>query len=144
MANEIFETAESLRATIHRARDAGADIRWLPRFPTDCCNFASNLLLLDLSDAGVEHVRRVIGTVSDDDDQRHVWIKAGKYDVDICADQFGQPSIIAEERSGWHGTLSEVKPLVPQCDLPDGIPADELVRVSGLYEDILAKLAPYR
>ena len=144
MSTSISDCAQKLRQTIERAKEADADIRWLSRFPTNCCNFCSNLLLLDLSDAGVGRLQRVIGTVDEDDDARHVWVRADDYTVDICADQYGQSSVIATQQSSWHESLEDVKPFVPQTDLPEGISTAEIDRLRELYEQDLSELARFR
>ena len=144
MSTAISDCAEKLRQTIERAKEANADIRWLSRFPMNCCNFCSNLLVLDLSEAGVGKLQRVIGTIDDDDDSRHVWVEAEGHTVDICADQHGQSSVIATQESDWHNSLEEIKPFVPQTDLPEGISVAEIARLRELYEQDLSELAPYR
>ena len=147
MIDLIRNIALSLRATVARARDAGADIPWVSRFPQDCCNFGSNLLLFELSGAGITRLRRVMGTVPDegpDSDTRHVWVQADDYTVDICGDQYGQSAVIVEQRSDWHGAMLDVKPFLAQCDLPEGISDTEIARLREIYEDVLAELARFR
>ncbi|MHC4878599.1 MAG: hypothetical protein ACYTGL_19295 [Planctomycetota bacterium] len=147
MIDAIRDTARNLRATVERARDADADIPWLSRFPKDCCNFGSNLLLFALSDAGVKRLRRVMGTVPEegpDSDTRHVWVQADDYTVDICADQFGQSAVIAEQQSNWHDAMLDVKPFLAHCDIPEGISDTEIARLREIYEDVLAELARFR
>lgn len=147
MTSLIRDTAETLRASIETARESGADIPWLARFPRKCCNFAANLLLLELSDAGVGKLHRVIGGVGeegDDDTIPHVWVRAGDIDVDVCADQHGHQSVVAECNSQWHSSLEDVKPFLPQHDNPDGIADVEVARLRSLYQDVLKKLAEYR
>ena len=147
MTDVIRDPARDLRATVERARDAGADIAWLSRFPKDCCNFGSNLLLLALSDAGVKRLRRVMGTVPEnglESDTRHVWVQADDYTVDICANQFGQAAVIAEQDSDWHDAMLDVKPFLAHCDLPEGISDAEITRLREIYEDVLAELARFR
>jgi hypothetical protein len=147
MTDLIRDTAGKLRATVERAKDAGADIPWVSRFPQDCCNFGSNLLLFELSDAGVKRLRRVMGTVPDegpDSDTWHVWVQADDYTVDICADQFGQPEVIVEQQSNWHDAMLDVKPFLAQRDLPEGISDTEIARLREIYKDVLAELARFR
>lgn len=143
----ILETAQNLRATIERAKGGNAGISWLPRFPDNCCNFAANLLLLELSDAGSERLRRMIGTVHDDrgdDVATHVWVQAGDLVVDIAADQFEQPKVIVEHLSSWHCSLHDVKPFLPKRDLADGVSDTEIARLREVYEEVLRELAPFR
>jgi len=147
MLTRISETAQNLRTIIESAKSGDADIPWLPRFPEKCCNFAANLLLLELSDAGVDGLRRMIGTVQDDrgdDLATHVWVQAGDVVVDITADQFGQPKVIVEERPAWHASLADVKPFLPKRDLAEGVSDAEITRLRELYEDALGKLASFR
>lgn len=143
----ILETARDLRATIERAKSGNAGISWLPRFPDKCCNFAANLLLLELSDAGGERLRRMIGTVHDDrgdDVATHVWVQAGDLVVDIAADQFEQPKVIVEHLSSWHNSLHDVKPFLPKRDLAEGVSDAEIARLREVYEEVLRELAPFR
>lgn len=147
MTSLIRDTAETLRASIEKAREAGADIPWLSRFPKKCCNFAANLLLLELSDAGVSKLYRVIGGVGEeggDDTIPHVWVRADTVDVDVCADQHGQQNVVAEQQSEWHSSLEDVKPFLPQHDVPEGIAGEEIERLRSLYQDVLTKLREHR
>lgn len=147
MSAEIRELAENLRAALDRAKAADADIPWLARFPTRCCNFASNLLLLELSQAGIGRLRRVMGTVQDekgDDLGTHVWVQSGDTIIDITADQFGQPNVIVEHQPDWHASLEDVKPFLPKQDLEEGVPADVMARLESLYEQALNTLASFR
>lgn len=146
MAALIRETVENLRATIERARDAQAEIPWLNRFPKNCCNFAANLLLIELSDAGVGPLRRMMGGVAEegsDDTVPQVWVQADGFDTDITADYHGQQSVIVEEGSVWHASLEDVKPFVPRLDIPEGISEEEITRLRDLYQDVLQKLAAF-
>ena len=147
MSIQILETARNLRATIERAKSGNASVKWLPRFPENCCNFAANLLLIELSEAGSERLRRMLGTVHDDrgdDLATHVWVQAGDLVVDIAADQFEQPKVIVEHRSSWHDSLHNVKPFLPKRDLVEGVSEAEISRLRGVYEDVLRELAPFR
>lgn len=147
MSATIRKTAENLRGAILRARDGNADIVWLARFPKKCCNFAANLLLLDLSESGVGKLRRMMGTVQDkrgDDLESHVWVQAGDVVVDITADQFGQPEVIVELNSSWHETLHDIKPFLAKQDIAAGISESEITRLRSLYEQVLGELAPFR
>lgn len=147
MATLIRETAQNLRTTIERAKTGNADIPWLPRFPEKCCNFAANLLLLELAKAGGERLRRMIGTVCDDrgdDLATHVWVQAGDVVADITADQFEQPKVVVEHHSAWHHSLHDVKPFLPKRDLVEGVSEAEIARLRELYEDTLRELAPFR
>jgi len=147
MTDSIHDTAMQLRATLDRARNAGANIPWLSRFPRNCCNFGSNLLLFELSDAGVRRIRRVIGTVPEqgpDGDTRHVWVQADDYTVDICADEFGQSAVVVEQQSDWHDAMLDVKPFLAQCDLPEGVSQTEIARLREIYEDVLTELDRFR
>ncbi len=147
MSDLIRKTAEQLRAVLDRAQEAGADIPWIARFPKNCCNFASNLLLLELSDAGLDRLRRTIGTVTDekgDDLANHVWVNAGDFTVDITADCYGQPKVIVEQQSDWHNELTDVKPFIARHDVPEGTAEAELSRLRELYQDVLQILATYR
>ena len=147
MSDQIRKTTEKLRAVLDRAQQAGADIPWIARFPKNCCNFASNLLMLELSDAGVEQLRRTIGTVSDEkgnDLANHVWVNAGDFTVDITAECYGQPKVIVERQSDWHNGLTDVKPFIAKQDVPGGISETELTRLRELYEDVLQTLAAYQ
>ena len=143
----IRETVEKLRATIERARGAEAEIPWLKRFPKNCCNFTSNLLLMDLSDAGVSSLRRMMGGVPEeggDDTIPHVWVQADGFVTDITADYHGQASVIVESDSVWHQSLEDVRAFVPRLDVPEGIAAEEITRLRELYEDVLQKLEAFR
>lgn len=145
--DQIRETAQRLRTAIERAREAEAPIPWLGRFPVNCCNFAANLLLLDLSDAGVTGLRRMLGTVCDargDDVASHVWVTTGDVVVDITADHFDQPAVIVERGSEWHESLTDVKPFIARQDVPEGIRAADLDRLKQLYADVIEQLAAYR
>jgi len=147
MSTLILETAQNLRATIERAQSGNAGIRWLPRFPRNCCNFAANLLLLEFSESGGERFRRMLGTVLDDrgdDLATHVWVQADDLVVDIAADQFEQPKVIVEHLSSWHDSLHDVKPFLPKSDLVDGVSESEIARLRELYDDVLRELAPFR
>ena len=143
----ICETAEKLRATIERAREAEVEIPWLKRFPKNCCNFTSNLLLMDLSDAGVSSLRRMMGGVPEeggDDTIPHVWVQADGFVTDITADYHGQASVIVESDSEWHQALEDVRAFVPRLDVPEGIAAEEITRLRELYQDVLQKLEAFR
>lgn len=147
MTSTISKAAEDLRVAIEKAQAAESDIAWLPRFPAKCCNFAANLLLLDLHEMGVGGLRRMMGTVLDekgDDLAAHVWVLAGGTLIDITADQFGQPKIIVQEQSDWHDSLDDVKPFLPRQDVEEGIASDNLTRLRALYEQTLTALAPFR
>ncbi len=147
MSLTAHDTARILRATLDNARSGNTTIAWLPRFPQRCCNFAANLLLLELADAGFTRLRRMMGTVQDprgDDLAAHVWVQAGDLTVDITADQYGQPDVIVEPNSNWHLLLADVRPFVPRSDLPDGVPEVEIARLREIYEDVLRELAPFR
>lgn len=147
MSALIRETVENLRATIERARDAEAQIPWLKRFPKNCCNFAANLLLMDLSDAGVGTLRRMMGGVPEeggDDTLPHVWVVADGFDTDITADYHGQSSVIVQQESAWHASLEDVRPFVPRLDVAEGIAAEEIARLRDLYQDVTPKLAEFR
>jgi len=147
MSTFISDTAHDLRATIERAQSGKADITWLPRFPEKCCNFAANLLLLELAQAGADRLRRMLGTVQDnrgDDLATHVWVQADDFVIDITADQFGQRKVIVEQQSSWHDALHDVKPFLPKRDLPEGVSEDEIARLSEVYKDALSALAPFR
>lgn len=147
MSAIIRTTAEKLRDAIQRAKDENAGIPWLSRFPTKCCNFAANLLLLDLSEAGISGLRRVMGTVQDergDDLENHVWVQVGDTIVDITADQFGQPGVIVEQQSSWHESLHDIKPFLPKQDVEQGISDDAIARLRGLYEQDLSELSRFR
>lgn len=147
MSEIIFTTAQQLRLAIDRAKAAGADIPWLTRFPENCCNFASNLLLLDLADAGVGRLRRVIATICDamgNDVGSHVWVRAETdWIVDITADHYGQPNVIVDHTSDWHSSLKDEKPFIPRQDLPEGVAPTHLERISNLYADVRQALAPH-
>ncbi|MEP3479910.1 MAG: hypothetical protein ABJZ55_11730 [Fuerstiella sp.] len=143
----ICETAEKLRATIERAREADVEIPWLKRFPKNCCNFTSNLLLMDLSDVGVSSLRRMMGGVPEeggDDTVPHVWVQADGFVTDITADYHGQASVIVEGDSAWHQSLEDVRAFVPRLDVPEGIAAEEITRLRELYQDVLQKLEAFR
>ena len=143
----ILETAQNLRTTIERAKSGNAGISWLPRFPENCCNFAANLLLIELSEAGRERLRRMLGTVQDnrgDDLASHVWVQQGDLVVDIAADQFEQPKVIVEHLSSWHNSLHDVKPFLPKRDLAEGVSEAEIARLREVYEEVLRELAPFR
>lgn len=146
MSRVISDTAHQLRTSIERAKAAKADIPWLERFPDRCCNFAANLLLLALSDAGISQVRRMMGTVVDDrgnDVASHVWVQADQLVVDITADGYGQETVIAEETSAWHSSLSEIKPFIERIDVEEGVSADQMDRLRNLYQDTLSVLAEF-
>lgn len=147
MSALIRETVENLRATIERAQAAEAQIPWLKRFPKNCCNFAANLLLMDLQDAGVGTLRRLMGGVPEDggdDTVPHVWVLADGFDTDVTADYHGQPGVIVEQESAWHSSLEDVKAFVPRLDLPEGIAEEEIARLRDLYQDVIQKLAEFR
>ena len=147
MSDNIKQVAQNLRAAIERAKAADADIPWLKRFPKNCCNFACNLLLLDLSAAGIRPARRIMGTVCDekgDELGSHVWVQAEHFIVDITADNFGQSPVIVDDTSKWHEQLDEVKPFIARIDTEDGIGAEELIRLEQLYTDALQTLRQFR
>lgn len=147
MSTLIHKTAKDLRATIENAKSENASVAWLPRFPAKCCNFGANLLLLELAEAGIENLRRMIGTVQDDrgdDVANHVWVQAGDIAIDITADQHGQPEVIVETQSAWHLSLADVKPFLPKVDLQEGVPEAEITRLRELYRDVIRELAPFR
>lgn len=147
MSAKIRATAENLRGAIRRAKEGNADIPWLKRFPKKCCNFAANLLLLDLSESGIAGLRRMMGTVQDergDDLETHVWVQAGDIIVDITADEYGQPEVIVEQQSSWHEALHDIKPFLPKLDVAEGISDPEMARLRALYEQTLSALAAFR
>lgn len=147
MSALIQKTAENLRAAIERAQNAQAAIPWLKRFPHNCCNFAANLLLIELSNAGVAPLRRLIAGVPEeagDDTVPHVWVLADGIDADISADAHQQPSVIVQQASVWHESLEDVKPFVPRLDVPEGIAATEITRLKELYANVIPVLAEFR
>lgn len=147
MSPLTYNTARDLRATIEKAKSGNASIAWLSRFPKNCCNFAANLLLIELADAKFKPLRRMIGTILDDrgdDVANHVWVQCGDVAIDITADQYGQPTVIAESQSGWHLSLTDVKPFIPKHDLEEGVSEEEIGRLRELYKDALHELAPFR
>lgn len=147
MSTPIFEIVTSLRATIERAKSGNAGIKWLQRFPANCCNFAANLVLIELSEAGGERLRRMLGTIRDDrgdDVATHVWVQADSLVVDIAADQYKQPKVIVEHQSVWHHSLHDVKPFLPKSDLVEGVSETEIARLRELYDDVIRELAPFR
>ena len=147
MSDQTREIATQLRSMIDAAKKAGANVAWLSRFPKNCCNFTSNLLLIELADAGVGSLRRMIGTVCDergDELETHVWVTAGDCVVDITADIYGQPPVIAETSSSWHEALSEVKPFIERIDLPEGVSEEQLQRLRDLYQEDIATLSEFR
>jgi len=147
MSALIRKTAENLRASIERAKNAEAAIPWLKRFPHNCCNFAANLLLIELSNAGVAPLRRMIAGVpeeTNDDTAPHVWVVADGIDTDISADAHQQPSIIVQQASAWHASLEDAKPFVPRLDVPEGIAATEITRLKELYAEVIQVLVEFR
>ncbi len=146
MSDSIPDVASRLRATIDRAKVADAPIAWLSRFPRDCCNLAANLLLFDLSLAGVSKLRRLIAHVPCDNSSRprHVWVEADEFVVDITADQFGQEPVIAAPHSVWHESLLGVEPYVPRHDAPEGISGEEIARLKRAFKNYMDELESYR
>ncbi len=152
LAERLHETtvlhADATRqAEMHEARVGKADIPWLARFPVKCCNFAANLLVLELSEIGVGRLRRMMGTVRDgkgNDLETHVWVQADDFVADITADQFGQARVVVEQQSRWHDGLHDKKPFLPRQDVVEGISDTEIGRLRGLYEQVLGELAPFR
>lgn len=74
-------------------------------FPAEMCEFGSNLLGRYLGESGIENVRYVCGTRTTDKwDERHVWLDAQGFTVDITADQFpdGPGPVVVAKDSPWH------------------------------------------
>ena len=145
MSDTIRKITERLRATLESAQAGEGELKWLERFPRACCNFTSNLLLLELHDAKISPLRRMIGTITDDggsDLENHVWVIADGTIVDITADNFGLEKVVVTKTSEWHESLSEIGPFIERIDLEQGISSAELDRVRELYEGTLAVLAP--
>lgn len=98
--------AKALRSALEQADFSKNCSGQLLNFPRECCNHASNLLLIFFREAGVEGFTSVFGNRPDTDrpDAGHVWVQRGDLVVDITADQFpGQnlkPVIVGE--SEWH------------------------------------------
>ncbi len=76
-------------------------------FPKDMCEFASNLLGRYLIGEGFENVQYVCGSrrlKERHNDQRHAWLEAQGFIIDITADQFPDgigPIVVTDDRS-WH------------------------------------------
>ena len=76
-------------------------------FPKDMCEFASNLLGRYLTGEGIAGVRYVCGSrrlQARHNDQRHAWLEAQGFIIDITADQFPDgigPIVVTDDRS-WH------------------------------------------
>ena len=147
MSDLITRVATRLRNTLEQAQAADVSIPWLSRFPKNCCNFTSNLLLLELAGGEISPLRRMMGTVCNekgDELGNHVWVQADEYVVDIAGDDFGLPAVVVSSSSEWHSSLQDVKPFIERIDLPDGIPQPQLERLADLYADVLELLKPFR
>ena len=144
----IRQRAVAVRATLERARDAEADIQWISRFPEACCNFAANLLIIQLSAIGIRGLRRMIGAIRDDDGNdiaSHVWVVVdGSILVDITADSHGLDNVIVASQSGWHASLCDVRPFIERIDHEDGISEGEVQRLQNLYKDTLCVLEEFK
>jgi len=147
MSDQITQIATNLRAALEQAQSAEVSIPWLSRFPQNCCNFTSNLLLLELAGNVAGPLRRLMGTVCDikgDEIGNHVWVQADNHVIDIAGDEFGLPPVVVSDSSDWHASLQDVKPFIERIDLPNGIPDAQLERLRDLYTDVQELIAPFR
>ncbi len=133
----IERIAEALRSAMEVAdfsKNCGSSLR---NFPRECCNYASDLLLIFFAESRVDGFTSVLGSRPDTDklDAGHVWVQRGDLVVDITADQFpGQnlkPVIVGE--SEWHRSRY----------LKDEGPLNENIiqvyrRITSIYDQVIA------
>ena len=74
-------------------------------FPFSCCEYASLLLGRYLHE---EHnairINVVTGELKENADQRHIWLKIKKYNIDLTASQFDKalPNLLITRHGEWH------------------------------------------
>lgn len=106
---ELLRLATEFRAAIQQSVCGVPDVlkARFKSFPKDMCDRASDLLGRYLKEEGVENVQYVCGSRLSNtrlSDERHVWLEAQGFIIDITADQFPDgpgPVVVTDDRS-WH------------------------------------------
>jgi hypothetical protein len=105
--------ATAMRTAIEKARasfPSGAST--LRYFPHRCCHSATRLLVLYFHENGLSGFTEVTADLyksglSNDEEERHVWLEKGGVVVDITADQFdtANEKVIVTRASDWHSSM---------------------------------------
>jgi hypothetical protein len=105
---ELLRLATEFRHAIQRSDNVPEALRSrFQSYPKDMCEYASNLLGRYLTGEGFENVRYVCGSrrlIARHNDQRHAWLEAQGFIIDITADQFPDgigPIVVTDDRT-WH------------------------------------------
>ncbi len=138
---ELLRLATEFRRAIQQSDNIPEVLRSrFQRFPKDMCEFASNLLGRYLTGEGFENVRYVCGSRhlrERYNDQRHAWVEAQGFIIDITADQFPDgigPIVVTDDRS-WHSRfrIFESRDATNLTDYP--------VAAQRQYDDLFRRLA---
>jgi hypothetical protein len=143
---ELLRLATEFRRAIQQSDNVPERLRSrFQLFPKDMCEFASNLLGRYLTGEGFENVRYVCGSRpvrARYNDQRHAWLEAQGFIIDITADQFPDgigPIIVTDDRS-WHSRfrIFESRDVTNLTDYP--VAARR--QYDELFRRVAGKIAP--
>lgn len=84
----------------------GSETPQMQHFPTECCHHACKLLGLYLYECGMGVCQIYTGDHPTCQSAQHHWLRKQDIDIDITADQFGQPAVIVDRASSWHKCLN--------------------------------------
>ena len=112
---DIFEEVSDFREAIDTAKEDGKFVHISPfdKFPTECCQYASDLLAQYLFEKGIK-TEQVNGVLKFDETWHHVWLLTEDGTViDITGDQFiGKISQLNEKpKSVYIGKEGELQKL---------------------------------
>lgn len=102
---DTFQAVRDFRKGMLKLKDEGYSFARLDDFPIGCCEFSSYLLAKYLiEECKLSDLKMLRGKNRFKKKQRHVWLRSGKVDIDITANQFSSTdkTVFFEECSSWH------------------------------------------
>jgi len=102
---EIYSYVKQFRKAFLKVEPCQYSFTLFERFPVNCCEFTSYLLAKYLvEELNIDNILMVHGYNRHKKEQRHVWLKALGYDIDITANQFSSTSktVFCDKGSEWH------------------------------------------
>ena len=105
MEDSIIKSINAFSEALRTRTPVEFSLGLFSMFPFNCCEFVSFLLGRYLHEEHREiTINVVIGELKENIEQRHVWLKIKKYNVDLTANQFDKvlPDVLITSRGGWH------------------------------------------